>query len=70
MKAAAASLLVKSNIGSFFFRSSLRRRRIFTHADWLADYLVRLRLAVPTCRLRVSASMRGGFATGQRIVSR
>jgi hypothetical protein len=37
MKAAAAGLLVKSNIGSFLFRSSPRRRRIFMHGDWLAD---------------------------------
>jgi hypothetical protein len=37
MKAAAASLLVKSNLGSFLFRSSRRRRRIFMHGDWLAD---------------------------------
>ncbi len=54
MMAAAASLLVKSNVGAFLFRSSPRRRRIFMHGDWLAGFLVRLRRAVPTCRLRAS----------------
>jgi hypothetical protein len=37
MKVAAASLLVKSNLGSFLFRSSPLRRRIFLLGDWLAD---------------------------------
>jgi hypothetical protein len=37
MKAAAASFLVKSNLGSFLIRSSRRRRRIFMPGDWLAD---------------------------------
>jgi hypothetical protein len=37
MNAAAASLLVKSNLGSFLFRSSPCRGRVFMHGGWLAD---------------------------------
>lgn len=60
MRAAAAGLLVKPKIGSLLFRSSPRRGRIFMHGDWLANYLVRPRLAVRTYRLWASARMRGG----------
>jgi len=77
MMAAAASLLVKSNVGAFLFRSSPRRRRICMHGDWLAGFLVRPRLAVPTCRLRAFARACGvardrttHCCTGHRIVSR
>jgi hypothetical protein len=34
-KAAAASLLLKWNVGSFLLRSSPRRRRIYMREDWL-----------------------------------
>jgi hypothetical protein len=66
----AGSLPVKWNVVSILFRPSPRRRRIFMHWNWLADYLVRPRLAASIGRLPASARATEWSTTGQRIVSR
>ena len=70
MRTAAAGVLVKPNADLLLFRSSSRRGRIFMHGDRRANYLVRLRLAVPSYRVRSSARMRSGARPDTALLHR